>query len=329
MSDFRLRVFQAVGQHLSLTRAAQALFISQPAVTRHVRELEKHYGQRLLARRGNRISLTDAGRLLLAHAEAVAAAEEQLADQLQALREPTEAAGRLRLGASTTICQYVLPGLLPAFQARYPLVQLTLLNANSERIAEALLRGELDLGFVEGRSRSRDLHHELLLPDELVAVRRAPARPPGPALAVAAVVAAATPATALAPAAATGPAAPLPLAEALAHPLVLRERGSGTLEVLEFALRERGVQLSALRVAFYFDNTEAIKAYLEAAPEALGFVSRRALGRELAASRLEIVPIEGLHLPRQFEAVWVQGQPLGRAAQRFLSFSQQQLNQSL
>ncbi len=295
MSDFRLRVFQAVARHLSFTKAAQELFITQPAVTKHIHELEKQYEQRLLERRGNRVALTEAGRLLLAHAEAVAASAQQLDDQLHGLRDPDEAAGRRRLGASTTLSQYVLPGLLPAFQQRYPRVQLTLLNANSERIAEALLHGELDLGFVEGRSKSRDLHYELLLPDELVAVRRA--TPAGP------------------------PPAPLPLAEALAHPLVLRERGSGTLEVLEFALRELKIKLISLHVAFYFDNTEAIKTYLEAAPEALGFVSRRALARELASGRLEIVPIMGLSLPRQFEAVWMQGQPLPRAAQRFLSFS--------
>lgn len=299
MSDFRLRVFEAVARHLSFTKAAQELFVTQPAVTKHIHELEKHYGQRLLERRGNRVALTEAGRLLHVHAEAVAAATQQLADQLLALRDPDEAAGRLRLGASTTICQYVLPGLLPAFQARYPNVQLTLANANSEHIADALLHGKLDLGFVEGRSKSRDLHYELLLPDELVAVRRA--TPAGP------------------------PLSPVPLAEALTHPLVLRERGSGTLEVLEFALRELKVALSALRVAFYFDNTEAIKGYLEAAPDALGFVSRRALARELAGGQLEIVPIEGLHLARQFEAVRVQGQPLARAAQRFLSFAQTQL----
>ena len=295
MSDFRLRVFQAVGRHLSFTKAAQELFVTQPAVTKHVHELEKKYGQRLLDRRGNRISLTEAGYLLLAHAETVAAAEEQLNEQLHTLRGPEEVAGRLRLGASTTICQYVLPGLLPAFQARFPLVQLALLNANSEHVAEALLSGELDLGFVEGRAHSRDLHYELLVPDELVAVRRA--TPAGP------------------------PAAPLPLAQALAHPLVLRERGSGTLEVLEFALRELKIKLSSLRVAFYFDNTEAIKTYLAAAPEALGFISRRAL----TGQELESVPIEGLHLPRQLEALWVQGNVLSRPARRFLSFAQSQL----
>ncbi|WP_310397630.1 LysR substrate-binding domain-containing protein [Hymenobacter sp.] len=301
MSDFRLRVFQAVAQHLSFTKAAQELFITQPAVTKHVRELERQYGQRLLERRGNRVALTEAGRLLLAHAEAVAHAHQQLEDQLHALRDPGEAAGRLRLGASTTLAQYVLPGLLPAFQARHPRVQLTLLNANSERIAEALLRGELDLGFVEGRSKSRDLHYELLLTDELVAVRGATAAGPPPQ--------------------------PLPLAEALARPLVLRERGSGTLEVLEFALHALKIKLKSLPVAFYFDNTEAIKSYLEAAPEALGFVSRRALARELAGGLLEIVPVAGLRLPRQFEAVWVQGQPLGRLAQRFLSFAQGHVTQ--
>ena len=298
MSDFRLRVFAAVARHLSFTKAGQELFVSQPAVTKHVRELEAQYNQRLLERRGNRVTLTEAGRLLHAHAEAAAAAQQLLEEQLMGLRDPDEAAGRLRLGASTTLAQYVLPWLLPAFQARYPQVQLSFLNANSERIAEALLRGELDLGFVEGRTKSHDLHYELLLPDELVAVRRT--TPGGP------------------------PAAPLPLAEALAHPLVLRERGSGTLEILEFALRAQHIKLSALPVAIYLDNTEAIKRYLEAAPTALGFVSRRALDRELAAGLLEIVPIAGLHLARQFEAVSVQGQPLARPAQRFLSFAQAQ-----
>jgi DNA-binding transcriptional LysR family regulator len=291
-------VFQAVAQQLSFTKAAQALFITQPAVTKHIHELERQYGQRLLERRGNRVALTESGRLLLAHAETAALAQQQLEEQLHALRDPDEAAGRLRVGASTTLAQYVLPGWLPAFQTQHPKVQLTLLNANSEHIAEALLRGELDIGFVEGRSKSRDLHYELLLTDELVAVRGASAAGP--------------------------PRRPLPLAEALAHPLVLRERGSGTLEVLEFALRTLKIKLSALPVAFYFDNTEAIKAYLEAAPGALGFVSRRALTRELTGGLLEMVPVAGLRLPRQFEAVWVQGQPLPRPAQRFLSFAQAQ-----
>jgi DNA-binding transcriptional LysR family regulator len=301
MSDFRLRVFAAVAQHLSFTKAGQELFVSQPAVTKHIRELEAQYGQRLLERRGNRIALTDAGRMVQAHAETVAAAQQQLEEQLLSLREPTEAAGRLRLGASTTLCQYILPGLLPLFQTRYPQVQLSLRNTNSEHVAEALLKGELDLGFVEGRTKNRDLHYEHLLPDELVAVRRATPGSPPPV--------------------------PLSLHEALTHSLVLRERGSGTLEILEHALRAHQLKLNGLAVAMYLDNTEAIKRYLAASPATLGFVSRRALDHELAVGVLEIVPIKELSLLRQFDALWVQGQPLIRPAQRFLHFVQQQVKQ--
>jgi len=298
MPDFRLRVFQSVARHLSFTKAAQELYITQPAITKHIRELERSYGQRLFERRGNRVSLTEAGRLLLQHADEVETLHQQLTDQLHALHD--EAAGRLRLGASTTLAQYVLPPILPSFQQRYPQVQLSLLNANSEQVAEALLHGHLDLGFVEGQVRSRDLHYELLLHDELQVVRKA--TPEGP------------------------PSEPLPLATLLQQPLVLRERGSGTLEVLEFALRKHSIKLSSLRVALYLDNTEAIKSYLEAAPECLGVVSKRALTKEIAAGWLEVVPVLDLHLPRHFDAVWVQGQPLSAQAQRFLNFAHQQLD---
>ncbi|SNR31638.1 LysR family transcriptional regulator [Hymenobacter mucosus] len=294
MPDYRLRVFQSVARHSSFTKAAQELFITQPAVTKHVRELERTYEQRLFERRGNRISLTPAGQALLTHADAVATLDQQLSETLHGLRN--DGGGRLRLGASTTLAQYIIPRLLPGFQARYSHVTLTLLNGNSEQVAEALLRGQLDLGFVEGRSKSRDLHYELLLEDELVVVRQAR----------------------------TGTPAPMPLADVLRHPLVLRERGSGTLEVLEHALRAHQLKLSDLEVSFYFNSTEAIKTYLEVAPEAVGFVSRQALQKEVAAGLLEIVPVPELILTRQFEAVWLQGEPLSGAADRFLQYAKHQ-----
>jgi molybdate transport repressor ModE-like protein len=299
MPDFRLRVFQAVARHLSFTKAAQELYITQPAVTKHIRELERLYAQRLFERRAGRVTLTEAGRLLLAHADEVESLHQQLTDHLHALHD--EAAGRLRLGASTTLAQYVIPAILPGFQQRYPHVELTLLNANSEQIAEALIHGHIDLGFVEGQVKNRDLHYELLLHDELLAVRKATAQ--------------------------GAPAVPLPLAEVLRQPLVLRERGSGTLEVLEFALRARQIKLSEVQVAFYLDNTEAIKAYLEAAPDCVGFVSKRAIAKEVAAGKLEVVPVQDLHLQRRFEAVWVQGQPLSAQAQRFLAHAQRSLEE--
>jgi DNA-binding transcriptional LysR family regulator len=245
MPDFRLRVFQTVARHLSFTKAAQELFITQPAITKHIHELELSYKQRLFERRGNRISLTEAGEALRLHADAVEQLDQQLNETLHSLHGGE--GGRLRLGASTTLAQYVIPRLLPGFQTRYPDSKLTLLNGNSEQIAEALLRGQIDLGFVEGRSKSRDLHYEPFLEDELVVVRRAQPGTDTPSLT---------------------------LAELVQQPLVLRERGSGTLEVLEHALRIRQVKLAELNVLFQLESTEAIKTYLEAAPTALGFISR-------------------------------------------------------
>lgn len=107
MSDFRLRVFSCVAKNLSFTKASQELFISQPAITKHIQELETMYQTRLFERMGNKISLTDAGRLLLEHCEKILEEYGRLEYEMNLLRN--EHIGKLRLGASTTIAQYVLP----------------------------------------------------------------------------------------------------------------------------------------------------------------------------------------------------------------------------
>lgn len=106
MSDFRLRVFSCVAKNLSFTKASQELFISQPAITKHIQELETMYQTRLFERMGNKISLTDAGRLLLEHCEKILEEYGRLEYEMNLLRN--EHIGKLRLGASTTIAQYVL-----------------------------------------------------------------------------------------------------------------------------------------------------------------------------------------------------------------------------
>lgn len=110
MSDFRLRVFSSVAKNLSFTKASQELFISQPAITKHIQELETMYQTRLFERMGNKILLTDAGRLLLEHCEKILEDYGRLEYEMNLLRN--EHTGELRLGASTTIAQYVLPPLL-------------------------------------------------------------------------------------------------------------------------------------------------------------------------------------------------------------------------
>ena len=218
MSDFRLKVFQSVAKNLSFTKASQELFVSQPAITKHIQELEAAYQTRLFDRQGSRISLTDSGKLLLEHCERILEDYKRLEYEMHLLHN--EYTGGLKLGASTTIAQYVLPPLLASFIGKFPQVNLSLLNGNSREIEAALQEHRIDLGFVEGVFRLPNIKYTTFLEDELVAVVRTGSR-----LTVGEEI---TP-------------------EELLHlPLVLRERGSGTLDVFERALQQHNIKLSSL-----------------------------------------------------------------------------------
>ena len=132
MGDFRLKVFVSVAKNLSFTKASQELFISQPSVTKHIQELELQYQTRLFERMGNSISLTDAGRVFLEHSKRILDDYGRLEYEMSLLRNGHS--GELRLGASTTIAQYVLPPLLAQFIEKFPQVSLSLFNGNSNQV---------------------------------------------------------------------------------------------------------------------------------------------------------------------------------------------------
>ena len=146
MSDFRLKVFQSVAKNLSFTKASQELFVSQPAITKHIQELETYYQARLFDRQGSKISLTKAGELLLKHSEKILDDYKQLEYEMHLLHN--EYIGELKLGASTTIAQYVLPPLLANFIAKFPQINLSLINGNSRGVEAALQEHRIDLGLI-------------------------------------------------------------------------------------------------------------------------------------------------------------------------------------
>ena len=170
MSDFRLKVFRSVAKNLSFTKASQELFVSQSAITKHIQELEAAYQTRLFDRQGSRISLTESGNLLLEHCERILEDYKRLEYEMHLLHN--EYTGGLKLGASTTIAQYVLPPLLASFIGKFPQVSLSLLNGNSREIEAALQEHRIDLGFVEGVFRLPNIRYTTFLEDELVAVVR-------------------------------------------------------------------------------------------------------------------------------------------------------------
>ena len=290
MDDFRLRVFITAARTLSFTRTAEQLCISQPAVSKHVGELESRYGVQLFTRRGSRLELTEAGRTLLASAERVADDYRRLEYEMSLCTGQTE--GELRLGASTTIAQYLLPPILARFTARFPQVRVSLLSGNSGQVEQALGDHAVDLGLVESVSRRQGLHYTPFRADELVLV----ARPGGKYARTESV----TP-------------------EALCRiPLVLRENGSGTLEVIIAALADRGIRLSQLNVVLRLGSTEGIKGFVRHS-DAMAIVSAFSVVDELRSGALRIVDLEGLTLLRDFVFVHNEAHP-ARLVRQFLDF---------
>ena len=151
MSDFRLKVFYAVAKRRSFTKAAAELFITQPAVTKHIHELEEEYHNRLFERIGNKIQLTHAGHLLLKHTEQLLAIYRDIDFEMNALVDKKK--GVLPIGASTTIAQYVLPSILAGFRQKFTDIEISLVNGNTEKIEQALLDNEIALGIIEGYSK--------------------------------------------------------------------------------------------------------------------------------------------------------------------------------
>lgn len=290
-ADFRLKVFCSVAKNLSFTKASQELFVSQPAITKHIQELESLYQARLFERLGSKITLTPAGKLLLEHSERILEDYKRLEYDMHLLHN--EYTGELRLGASTTIAQYVLPPLLAKFIEKFPQVSLSLLNGNSREVETALQEHRIDLGLVEGIHRQSNLKYTHFLQDELVAVVHTKSKLVN--------------------------LDEITLEEFQQIPLALRERGSGTLDVLETALQEHNIKLSSLNVKMHLGSTEGIKLFLEHT-DCMGIVSIRSIAQELHSGRFKVVDIEDLTMCREFNFVQAQGHE-GGLPQVFMQFA--------
>ena len=279
LTDFRLKVFKTVADRLSFTKAAAELLISQPAVTKQINELERLLGKPLFLRHGNRISLTDDGVRLLEYANRILALYGELRDAF--VEEQGAFSGEIRLGASTTLSQYVLPGLLAKFRKLYPDVRVTLFNGNTEQIERQIADGKLDFGMIEGTASNPALHYELFMDDELVLVTSASNT--------------------------SFTREEITAADLPALPLVIRENGSGTLDVLSRELSRHGLSLRQLHIEMQLGSTESIKHYLFYS-DTFAFVSVQAVLDELAANRLRVVEVGDMDLVRRFSFVTAHGQ---------------------
>jgi LysR family transcriptional regulator, transcriptional activator of the cysJI operon len=278
MENFRIMVFLAVAEQASFRKASEHLHLSQPAVSQHVRALEEELGVPLFDRTGNRVQLTDAGKILMEYArKCVRLAHETRAAIGEITGTPQ---GTLRIGASTTVAQYVLPRLLGKFQQLHPKIRLTVVSGNTEDVVAKLGSGSIDVGMIEGPPLTKDLHVEPFLEDELVLVAPASEEWAG--------------------------SEEIALKDLANLPLLVREHGSGTRRVVEQALQAKGFPMSKMRIAMELDSTEAIVATVEAGL-GLGFVSTWAVRKELQLETVVQLRVKGLKVRRQFTLI----RPLG------------------
>jgi DNA-binding transcriptional LysR family regulator len=292
MENFRLKVFRITAEQLSFRKAAELLHISQPAVSQQIHALEEEAGVRLFDRTGKHICLTGAGTVLLKYAEKAAQTMEEAMEALAALKG--EVSGRLQLGASTTVAQYVLPRILGAFQRQHPRVQLSVISGNTEHVVAALAEGRIELGVIEGPAMRRDIKTEKLLEDRMVLIVAAGHE--------------------------WAEAGSIPVRALEQAPLLLRERGSGSRRVVELALKRAGVAVKQLHVAMELDSTEAILSGVEAGL-GVGFVSQWAVGKEVKLGTVVPVRIEGLQIRRDFSFIRAAGPEPAGAAGAFRRFA--------
>jgi DNA-binding transcriptional LysR family regulator len=279
LENFRLVVFRAVAEQRSFRKAAEELYLTQPAVSLQIKALEEDLGVQLFDRSGVQAGLTPAGAVLLDYSRRTHKLLAQAEHQIAAL--DGDHAGRLTLGASTTIAQYVLPRLLGEFCSDHPRVYPTLMSGNTEHIVNAVKEKKIELGFIEGPPRTRDVRTEPFLRDELVLI--VPAAHEWAEL------------------------SSVGCTDIAKVPMLVRERGSGTRRITEMALQQRGIKRKALDVVMELDSTEAIKSAVEAG-FGVGFVSRWAIAKDLRLGRsFKIVEIKGLRIYRDFLTVIAKG----------------------
>ncbi len=286
ITDFRLSVFLTVARTLSFTKAALRLNVSQPAISKHIKELESDFGEPLFERKGNSISLTSKGRSIIPLIETILEGYSALNDMIN--REDSTFEGLLRIGASTTIAQYVLPEILPEFDRRYPNIHLSLVNANSTDVVRMLQRKEIEIAFIEGDDTSNSVHYTPFTSDEIVLVST------------------------------SHHSQKLKIEDLERLPLVIREEGSGTLSVVLSALHEKGISRKRLNIKIQLGSSEAILRYIRSSKD-YAFVSIRIAKEYIERGELRVIQIDGLEITRQFRYVELHGRS-GRLVNIFKEF---------
>lgn len=274
MDIHRLEVFCKVLELQSFTKAAEAVCLTQPTISEHIRALEQTVGERLVDRLGREVLPTPSGKILYRYAKDLIALRNEA---LQALDKHKGAlSGNLLIGASTIPGTYILPELIGTFKSLYPSIHTTLRIGGSADVVERVLEGRLEIGLIGAKWDDRRIAMEEIFSDELVLAVHAEHR--------------------------WVQKMSVEPEELLSEPFILRERGSGTRIVMSQAFEAAGFPSSRLHVVAEMGSTEAVRQGIKARI-GVSILSSRAVAQDIAQGTLVALPVKGLRLQRSFYLV--------------------------
>ena len=289
-----LEVFCKIVELRSFSRAAEAVLLTQPTVSGHIKALEEELGLKLFDRAGKTVTPTRAGEILYGYGRRILALRDEARQAIN--KHKGGLTGHLALGGSTIPGAYILPPIVAAFKREHPGVTITLNIRGSRDIVRDVIEGTCEIGMVGARFEEGRLHYEQFAKDDLVLA--VPAAHPWASRST------------------------VRLRELAGQPFIMRERGSGTRKVMEECLTTHGLDAGNLRVVLEVTGNEAVRQALKAGA-GISVISRRAIEDEIHHKMVAAVRIHGVRLVRDFFLVTHKSRPRSPLGQAFLSFLEQ------
>jgi DNA-binding transcriptional LysR family regulator len=298
MLDTQLQIFKCVVERESFSLAAQELHMTQSSISQQIHSLECYYGVKLFDRLHRRIVITQAGKALYPFAVKSERLYQEAEKTMRALMDVTS--GRLDIGASFTVGEYLLPDVLVQFNRLYPLVDISMTIENSENIIGKVNDSSLSLGCIEGVYEPTNGLTDISLRGDCLVIVAPPDR--------------------------KGGAVVLPFEKLIHERWVMREPKSGTRRVFEQFIRQQGYKVSELQVVMELSSTEAVKRAVKAGC-GLGVVSCLAVGNELKCGELAVVPIQEGVIARKFTLIYHRDKFQTLAVEKFISFMKKNMQE--
>ncbi|KZZ85351.1 LysR family transcriptional regulator [Bacillus sp. SJS] len=268
-----LKTFVTLAEVKNFTKTAERLHISQPSVSLHIKNLEKEFQTKLFVRSPKSLKITPTGEILYSRAKQMIHMYDQTKQDI--LEHHHDIKGKLTIGASFTIGEYILPAFLVDFQAKYPNLDLEIIIGNTEEIVQSVRLFKVDIGLIEGQTNEKELTVEPFLEDELFIVASNKHTLAEKSEAV--------------------------IADLHSQVWVTREIGSGTREYLEHVIRSNGLKVQSFLT---ISSNQGIKETIISGMEALSLLSYHVIERDIRNKVLSIISLKDHTFKRKLSMVY-------------------------